>query len=166
MSTYTTDELKRLANRWAFNSGTVKMIAEGFEPADWERLPSESGGNTAHWILGHLVTARHSILRRLGAEEPAAEWEALFDMNAKPDSTEGYPSIAELLGEMEGTSAELVERISGLAPAKAAEDYAEHAFPDGGKSLAEGLAFMHFHESYHVGQLGLLRRIAGKPGFV
>ena len=34
----------------------------------------------------------------------------------------------------------------------------------GGTTVADGVQFMHFHESYHIGQLGMLRRICGKAG--
>jgi len=33
-------------------------------------------------------------------------------------------------------------------------------------SLAAKLAGLQFHEAYHAGQLGLLRRIAGKKGAI
>ena len=36
---------------------------------------------------------------------------------------------------------------------------------DDGTKL-DKLAFLQFHEAYHSGQLGLLRRIVGKPGAI
>ena len=36
--------------------------------------------------------------------------------------------------------------------------------PDGSATVAGALGFLAWHESYHLGQLGLLRRLAGKPG--
>jgi hypothetical protein len=34
------------------------------------------------------------------------------------------------------------------------------------KNVGEMLAGLHFHEAYHVGQTGLLRRLLGKPGSI
>jgi len=34
------------------------------------------------------------------------------------------------------------------------------------QSLGSKLAVLQFHEAYHAGQLGLLRRIAGKKGAI
>jgi uncharacterized damage-inducible protein DinB len=38
--------------------------------------------------------------------------------------------------------------------------------PGGDTSVGGQLSFLHFHESYHSGQLGLLRRLAGKDGAI
>lgn len=158
-------ELGRLAGRFAFGAGFAAKITDGFETADWERRPSDSGGNTAHWILGHLAMARRYVLRHLGAELAKETWEDLFDIGAKPVSTEHYPRPAELLADLEATSARLLEIIPALDEARCNEDWGKDTFPDGSKSVLGGLYFFQFHESYHLGQLGLLRRIAGKPGF-
>ena len=40
----------------------------------------------------------------------------------------------------------------------------EKPMPDGANTVAGLVRFMCFHESYHIGQLGLLRRLLGKPG--
>jgi uncharacterized damage-inducible protein DinB len=37
---------------------------------------------------------------------------------------------------------------------------------NGDQELGEALHFLHFHEAYHIGQIGLLRRIAGKEGAI
>jgi uncharacterized damage-inducible protein DinB len=36
--------------------------------------------------------------------------------------------------------------------------------PDGSDTIAGALRFLAWHEAYHLGQLGLFRRLAGKPG--
>jgi hypothetical protein len=40
------------------------------------------------------------------------------------------------------------------------------SFPDGSSTLQGGAHFLHFHETYHIGQTALLRRLAGKPGAI
>jgi hypothetical protein len=35
-----------------------------------------------------------------------------------------------------------------------------------GRPLAEVVGFFHFHESYHAGQIALLRRLVGKQGVI
>ena len=40
----------------------------------------------------------------------------------------------------------------------------EKPMPDGADTVAGLVRFMCFHESYHLGQLGLLRSLYGKPG--
>jgi hypothetical protein len=42
----------------------------------------------------------------------------------------------------------------------------ELAAPCRGRTVCETLAILQFHEAYHVGQAGVLRRIAGKQGAI
>ena len=37
-------------------------------------------------------------------------------------------------------------------------------FPDGSATIAGGTHFLYLHETYHLGQLGLIRRQSGKSG--
>ncbi len=34
------------------------------------------------------------------------------------------------------------------------------------ETVGQRLAFLQFHEAYHIGQIGLLRRLLGKPGAI
>jgi hypothetical protein len=84
---------------------------------------------------------------------------------------------AEEFGNREGVdidTAELLreaflkagERLRGhLESATQAQvDAPFREFPDGSRTVGGGVHFLHFHESYHLGQIGLLRRVTGKPG--
>jgi uncharacterized damage-inducible protein DinB len=43
----------------------------------------------------------------------------------------------------------------------------EHLAASAGKeTVGDQLAFLQFHEAYHIGQAGLLRRLAGKDGAI
>lgn len=152
-----------LGDRYNFNRSTIERLVEGFGPEDWDRPASESGGNTAHWIVGHLAVARRSVLRRLGRDVQQADWEEVFGMKAKPTGTSGYPAPEVLLADIHASGEQLTAALAELTPEQAAEEWGS-PFPDGGTTLADGVQFMHFHESYHLGQLGLLRRISGKQG--
>ena len=156
-------DYEELGNRYHFNRSTIHMLVEGFEAADWARPASEAGGNTAHWIVGHLAVARRSVLRRLGEEIPEDAWEKAFEIQSSPDGTDDYPAPDVLLEDLRESGKKLSAVLAEMSPEKAAEEWGK-PFPDGGTTLADGAQFMHFHESYHLGQLGLLRRITGKKG--
>ena len=152
-----------LARSFQFNSGSIRMITEGFTAEDWVRPPSAEGGNNAHWILGHIAAARRSVARKLGGDLAEEPWEKSFDMNVEPGPPEGYPKTETLFADLQATGHTLARLLEGLSDPKANEEWGP--FPDGGKTVLEGVQFMFFHESYHMGQLGLLRRICGKPRF-
>lgn len=160
-----TEATSELARLFAFNGRTLVMLADGMEAADWACRPGESGGNTAHWVLGHLCVSRRYLARKLGAEIPEQGWEDLFGMNAEVGDTAGYPAPDALMEDIDDSGKTIARLLTELDPRAAAAEWGSQ-FPDGGKTIAEGARFLHFHEAYHLGQLGLLRRICGKPGIV
>ena len=158
--------LAELAPRYAFNERTARVITESLTPADWARRPP-AGGNSAHWVLGHLCASRRGLLRMLGealADEP---WEAPFRRGASPteDEAAGYPGPERLLEDLEASGRALAERLAHLRGAELEADIGRK-LPDGSATRAGAAHFLYFHEVYHLGQLGLLRRLAGQPGFV
>lgn len=119
------------------------------------------GGNCANWVLGHIVQNRGQVLELLGAEpvwSPADG--ALYKRGSAPIVEGGrekpYPKLFEALDRSQERLMSGLSRIKdedlGLAEVKG--------------SLAGKLAVLQFHEAYHAGQLGLLRRIAGKAGAI
>jgi len=161
-----TQVLAALARRFRFNEQLLKVATEGFGPEDWARPPAPSGGNCAHWILGHVTQSRRMALRRLGVELAREPWEELVGMHSKPVGTAGFPPVAALQGEFSARGAELARLLAELGQGEAEAAWGGKPFPDGSRSVNDVLHFLYFHETYHLGQIGLLRRIAGKPGFV
>jgi len=155
-----------LAARYRFNEKTAQFATTEFSDEDWSRLPSESGGNSAHWILGHLSASRRYLLRKLGAALPMADWEEAFGAGVDPVVLDGHPSPAEFAVDLEACGARLEETLGALTQEAADAEWGGSGFPDGSTTIGGGAHFLHFHESYHVGQLGLIRRICGRPGFV
>jgi uncharacterized damage-inducible protein DinB len=154
-----------LARRLRFNEKLLAVATEGFTPADWSHRPSPEGGNTAHWILGHVTQSRRMMARMLGAEIESAPWEHGFGMNSKPEDTTDYPAPEELARDHAASGARLEELLGALTPERAAAPTKGRPMPDGSRTLGDVLHFLHFHETYHLGQIGLVRRIVGKPGF-
>jgi len=135
------------------------------EDQSWN-LP-RPGGNSLHWILGHLVTAYDGMLPHLGAErvwddETAAPYKRYSDpMTAR----EGRPSWNEMIETWETVQDRFLEAFAAMDPDRAAEPapYSPGDHPD--ETLGSLLALVAFHQAYHVGQLGLGRRVAGaEPG--
>jgi uncharacterized damage-inducible protein DinB len=160
-----TDALAALARRFRFNEQLLAVETSGFEPEDWARRPGEQGGNTAHWILGHVTQSRRMIARRLGAELHQESWERLVGLKSKPEGRQDYPAVERLLADLRASGEFLERRCAELGESEARAEWGPRAFPDGSRTLEDGLHFLYFHETYHLGQIGLIRRICGKPGF-
>lgn len=155
--------LEELAGRFVFNDGLLATVADGLAEADWAARPP-GGGNSAHWILAHLCATRRLLLGKLGEVAPGGGWEERFGRGSEHGERVDAPAPAELLAEMRRLGPRLAERLRALSEAEAARPWGR-AFPDGSDTLAGGASFLFFHEAYHLGQIGLLRRMRGKPGF-
>jgi len=124
-------------------------------------LGPKPGGNCANWVLGHIVQNRGAILELLG-EQPV--WNASdgdpYKRGSAPiaggATAKPFPEILEALDRSQ-------ERL--LAGLSRMRD-SDLGSADTKGSRAAKLAGLQFHEAYHAGQLGLLRRIAGKKGAI
>ena len=147
--------------RLEFNSGFLGLLVAEFDEKDWIRAPAEGLSNSL-WILGHLAWSRMRLLRSLGAELPDEPWESAFSIGSHPSES---PSIDA--GELQEIFPRLGRLIAGRLESMVEEELAsplEKPMPDGARTVAGLVRFMCFHESYHIGQLGLMRRLCGKPG--
>lgn len=155
--------LSPLADRLAFNDRFLDMLVEGFDEKDWHRRAGP--GNHSQWLLGHLASTRRWALREFG--QPGAEeqpWEKHFGMGAAPTpQSDDIPPA--MLREAFLKNGEALRRFLAACTAEQAAAPAR-PFPDGSKTVGGAAHFLHFHETYHFGQIGLLRRMCGKKGAV
>jgi hypothetical protein len=137
----------------------VKINTEGFTEAD--SLVQPSGGNCCNWVLGHIVASRNGILRLLG-ESPIwsdQEIELYKRGSAAIKAGSAACSHEKMLADFQRSQEQIQSALKRMSP----EDLSR---VDGDGTVGQKLATLHFHEAYHVGQLGLLRRIAGKEGAI
>ncbi len=119
------------------------------------------GGNSINWVLGHVVMTRRLVLRLAGAE-PTADAELVEIYSGEEgvvfDRARARP-LEQLLADLDASQARLMEALPRLTPEALAA-------PARNSTVADVLTFLWFHEGYHNGQLGLLRRLVGKPGVI
>jgi uncharacterized damage-inducible protein DinB len=153
---------KSIAFQFGFAPRAVALNIEGVSEEDARKRPT-GGGNSINWVVGHIISSRQGVLTLLGAE-PTWPRETT-DAYARGTSGD-IPAAAELplsrlLEDLSATTPIIVERLEALSGEELA---APSSNPE--QTLGQRLAFLVFHESYHVGQLGLLRRLIGKPGAI
>ena len=122
------------------------------------------GGNCANWILGHLTNMQNRVMQLI--EEPPV-WESVQLRHA------GFYPITDpgeaidwdtLRRRFLGSRERCLTAISRLSDAQLAETV-PHPF-GGICSRGELLGTLAIHQSYHAGQLGLARRVAGLEGVI
>jgi hypothetical protein len=117
--------------------------------------------NSAAFIGAHLVDSRFFFAKQLGSglESPFA---AQLGTARGIDDVSELPALSEIRAEWERSASVLAERLDSLS----ANDLIEPAkvrFPIGDATVLGQIAFMVQHESYHIGQLALLRKHYGLP---
>lgn len=157
----TTHPLQPFCDLYAFNSTLLATVSDGLEEADW-RHTTGKGGNTAHWILGHVTAARLYIALRCGLVPTAEPWQHAFDIGVTPADPSTYPTVDELTKKFIAAGALLQEGVPA-ASADTLDTELDQPLPDGSTDLSGMVRFFYMHETYHLGQIGLIRRQCGHP---
>jgi len=148
--------------RWVVNANL-----EGVTDDQYFQSPGLAG-NCANWVLGHLVHARNGCLVMLG-QEPVIDAESIERYRRGSDNVssaaDAVPS-ADLLAAFNRAQEPLVAGLAAVSDKTldAPAPFSPGNDPD--ETVGSLLAGLLFHEAYHAGQLGVIRRILGVKGAV
>jgi uncharacterized damage-inducible protein DinB len=117
--------------------------------------------NSATFVAAHLAESRFYTLKVLGAERPNPLARYLGEWRAIEEITE-WPSLAQIRSAWAEATAALEARLAAITTAELNAPSGTQ-MPIEDRSLLGLFAFMLQHDSYHVGQLSLLRKYAGLP---
>lgn len=119
-----------------------------------------------HWLAGHLLVTRSRFALRFGIITEPFPYMDLYVIkdtpppNGRPmDLDTNYPSLNELLELWDQYSNGLTEKLSQMTDEQLAAD-GPFASPLGA-TMMDNIAFVALHESYHIGQMGTLRKSLG-----
>jgi uncharacterized damage-inducible protein DinB len=144
----------------AFRLNT-ELLLNCLDGVSEEQVRSMPAGRCNHmaFLTAHLVESRYHALSLMGSSTPNPLG---FLQSAKSqDDVAVLPPTADLVAMWEQMSAQLAVAIERLDTADLARQL--RPFPGADGTLLGNLAFLAQHESYHIGQLGLLRRQVGLP---
>jgi hypothetical protein len=153
--------LEHLTRGFRFNEKVLGGVTSGLEGEDWLRRACPEASH-AYWVLGHIAISRRSLLRGLGKDLPQEPWESTFARGSKP--CRELTVAPSLLAEDFNSSGRLLQEWLGSLDEKEASSPYVRKLPDGAQTKEEAVRFYLWHESYHLGQLGILRKVCGKPG--
>ncbi len=148
----------RLIETLGINQWVIQAQTEGLSHADsLPQLPFR--GNCLNWVVGHIAVHRDKMLDTLGQPPTLGEAEmALYNRGSEP-ITGGSPAVSleELLAAVEQAQERLVASLGNATP----ELLAAVIDPERGRTVADRVRFLLWHETYHAGQLEYLRQLAG-----
>ena len=145
-----------------FSYMAITRNIEGLTHADSLIVPLV-GGNCANWALGHVLHNRTYVLGMLHEQPLWAEADGEpYETGSKPLDPKDARPWDSLVQDLNATQERIRRGLDRLDPEELDLKHVEEAKRPRGAQLH----FMHFHESYHAGQIGLLRRMTGKAGAI
>lgn len=151
-------DFRYIESMFRTNTELVKKATEGIRPEHWFAKPADVS-NHLMWVQGHLVWGRGNVLKTLGSKW-SAPWNSLFARGAEPAAPERCPGVEEVQRAWSDVSKQLAASLAAAPADVLAKPAANGAFSFDGK-VSGLVAFLAFHETYHVGQLSYLRKWLG-----
>lgn len=145
----------------------VRLNVEGISFEE-SLIQPQPAGNCLNWVVGHLVVAYQMVLPLLGRTGVFPENKLKrYERHSRPltNHAEALP-LDDLLGAFDEATENLVSGLANLGPGQLDGPAPRSSADDPPETIGALLANILFHQAYHAGQMGLLRRIAGKPGAI
>jgi len=149
-----------LTRMYRINHGALHQNLNGLTHED--TLVQPESGNCLNWVMAHIVSSRNSILSAVGRERIwSAEDEKRYGRGSAPvRSGADAKNFEAMLRDFDQSQERLLAGLSTLSESDLEKPHAMEM------NVGEFLAFLQFHEAYHIGQTGILRRLAGKEGAI
>ena len=142
-----------LKTQIGFSNDVIRKNIEGIT-SEQALVFAQGQVNSAHWVLGHLIYIRNFLIELLGGVPIWNQNEFKhFDRGQKPLEKAINAPDFELLKDYFQKSEGELERLFSQGIAIREEN-------------KEDLVGLVFHESYHAGQLGIIRKLLGKKGTI
>lgn len=153
-----TKRAKKLSQDYAANTWLIEKLTEGLIHEE-SLLQPGFPANCLNWVLGHILSRRSSALELLGTD-PLWDEEifALYRSGSEP-ITAGSPAsrYEDLLQDLEDSQQRLDAALARISR-QGIEAVVET--DRGTKPVWEHLEGLIWHETFHLGQLDILRALA------
>lgn len=143
------------------NNEMVTRTLAGLTDEECWKQP-EGGGNSIMWLVGHVTISRAQLLKKLGAPFDHGLG-TLFDRGSIRGELSSYPSRQAIEAAWHETRGRMRDRFATLTEEMLSAVPTGRPLP-GVTDNASMIAFSAFHESYHIGQMGYLRKMLGHSG--
>ncbi len=153
-----------IAAQLQYTDYVIRHNADGVTD-DEALVQPDPGGNCFNWIVGHILSTRHGFLAVLD-QEMVWDEDTRNRYRRSSDPVSGAGNGVIPLSQMLADLVVLQERtVAGLASLDDATLAEKAAFSPGNnpnETVGSLLVILAFHESYHAGQTGILRKLIGK----
>ena len=149
------------ATLFRFNSGMLSHGLADLSPEHAVKRLKTGAGSSIAYLVGHITSSRYGLIKSLGAAtgNPCQE---LYGAGVGSKDGAAYPPIAELRAGWDQAAEKLHSALDAVTD-EAAVAADEGGFPIPDQTLRGRLTFIAWHETYHIGQIGVLRTEMGYP---
>jgi uncharacterized damage-inducible protein DinB len=164
-ATETLGEVRVLRQQVRAIHWVVKMNVDGLTQQD-SLIQPQPGGNCFNWNVGHLLHVYDLVLPMLG-QTPVLGTETLKRYGrgtAQLQNAVEALDLARLMTAWDEAAERMEAGLESLTPEVLDRPAPFSPTNDPEETVRSLLSKVLFHQSYHAGQTGLLRRIAGKEG--
>ena len=140
------------------NDGLIRQTLSDL-PAEalWQQPGGQ--GNSIMWIVGHITQTRAGLLSLLG-DRASTGWGELFRRGAQRQDASAYPEPQAIKAAGIDFSTRLRAKLATITEDELAAPVTGVKLPNV-NTVVDALAFFAFHEAYHVGQLGYVKKALG-----
>lgn len=149
-----------LAEILRLNTTLFRNCLDGMSDEQAAARPSGATNNAA-FVAAHLTNSRFYLLKMLGVEEPDP-LAPYLDGRTSLDDLDQLPPLSDIQAAWTKAAHLLRDRLTALTPADL-DGPSTAKFPLFNGTVLATLTFLVQHDSYHVGQLALLRKFSGMP---
>lgn len=136
----------------------ISKFAQGLTQKESVTLPSFKA-NSFNWVLGHILASRDRALILVGENAVLETEEAsLYKTGSEPVNAKTAVTLERLLDALSELQTSLVEGLMTVSQEALNMPYGE----DREQTVGSRIAYLHWHETYHVGQLEILRQVSGE----
>jgi uncharacterized damage-inducible protein DinB len=134
---------------------------ENISDADTNQYVNETL-NSIKWIAGHLVNTRMTLLNILTGKGEDIVYTKLFGKGTSGNRTKNFPDIEDVKRKWEYITTEIIQSMQQVTNDQLlGSPPFQTSIPD--KTLLGLIAFFILHESNHLGQISILRKITVRP---
>ena len=159
-------EIESMRHAARMSDSVVQLNTDGVTQS--ESLTQPPSGNCMNWVVGHLVAIYSHTLKLLGQQQVVSD--AIVKRYDRGSPPIRDAADATDFGEIMNAWRESARRVdAGLAGLS--HDVLDRPAPfspnnDPNETMRSLITTLLFHQAYHAGQTGVLRRIIGKPGAI
>ena len=158
--------IEQMSKQYRLLTDWYISVLEDIKTEDGSKVISENT-NSLEWLAGHLIVGRYRNIVRLGQQVETYKYlDTFVDRTLPPpnfsafDRSKKYPSLTECIEEWSKHSKIFVDVLESVDESVLKTDMPLEV-PTGGKTIEDLLTFVVLHETFHIGQMSIIRKALG-----